>query len=66
MRDKLLSARFLMAVIITISGCTLTAFISWKFKENKELVTFAIGQFFIIWITVIKDYFSRADRDKTP
>lgn len=55
-----------MAVIITISGCTLTAFISWKFKENKELVTFAIGQFFIIWITVIKDYFSRADRDKTP
>lgn len=61
--DKVLSARFLMAIIVTIAGCGLTAYICHKFLvDNKELVTFVVGQFFFIWKDICKDYFQRTDR----
>ena len=61
--DKILSARFIMSVTVTIVGCFLTYSIVQKFHfENKELVTFVVGQYFIIWSNIAKDYFVRSDR----
>ena len=61
---KIFSARFLMATIVTIFGCFITYNLCQYFsKENKELVMFVTGQFFIIWSNIAKDYFGRADRE---
>lgn len=61
---KIFSARFLMAVTVSVFGCLLT----WKICQtfgvtNKELVALVVGQFFMIWRDIAKDYFNRADRD---
>ena len=65
--NKITSARFIMSVVITLAGCLLTWYICKRFiVENKELVTFVIGQFFMIWANVTKDYFNRTDREQKP
>lgn len=52
--DKVLSARFWIAIVMTFGGCIL-AF--------KGVVSTEFG---VLWGIVIRDYFSRGDRDKTP
>jgi len=48
---KLTSARFIMAVAMTLSGCIMA--------YNNKLST----EFATIWGVVIASYFGRADRD---
>lgn len=63
MINKIFSARFLMAVIVTYFGCKLTWAVAEAFVDtNKELVVFVVGQFFMLWMMIAKDYFQRSDR----
>jgi len=61
--EKVTSARFLMALVITLTGCTIAVkIIDLAWPEYKELVVFFIGQFIIIWKDIAQDYFRRPDR----
>lgn len=65
MINKIFSARFLMAVIVTYFGCRLTWAVCDAFVEtNRELVVFVVGQFFMLWMMIAKDYFNRQDRQR--
>jgi hypothetical protein len=61
--DKMLSARFLMALLVTSVGCLITYNLLKNFsQENEKLIMFVTGQFFVIWVSIVKDYFQRQDR----
>lgn len=58
--NKLLSARFLMAVIVTIGACLIT----WKVIERyPDHAGSVITGFMTTWMAIVKDYFGRQDRD---
>ena len=64
--DKILSARFLMAVITTVADCFLTLRIVeiCAAKDKLDVGIPVAMAFFTTWGFIAKDYFGRSDREQ--
>lgn len=59
--DKVLSARFLMAVVVTVGAMCLAFFLVHKLPDSAPVVWTGVTN---VWIVIVKDYFARDDREK--
>ena len=58
---RVLSARFLMAIIVTVGACLITWRVIGKYPDHAGAV---ITGFMTTWMAIVKDYFARNDRQK--
>lgn len=62
--DKILSARFVIVIMTTITACFLSLavlYITWKIEKLDVGIPVVMG-FFATWGLVVKDYFNKTDR----